>query len=75
MSKWRRTNLCNATQIPTGLSGPITLSLYVNNQLANTVTLKVGWWVGGQAVLLDGIPRLLGQPYATDKVLEARIGS
>ncbi len=30
------------TQIPTGLSGTVTLSLFVNNRLANTVVLKVG---------------------------------
>jgi uncharacterized protein (TIGR03437 family) len=30
------------TQIPPGLNGTVTLSLYVNNQLANTVVLKVG---------------------------------
>ncbi len=30
------------TQIPPGLSGTVTLSLYVNNQLANSVVLKIG---------------------------------
>ncbi|MEP7270683.1 MAG: hypothetical protein ABI882_04230 [Acidobacteriota bacterium] len=30
------------TQIPTGVSGTVTLSLFINNQLANTVIVKVG---------------------------------